>query len=145
MKNLKKRLSLNQSGVVLTMVMIVLLVMSIIISGVVFITVANLDNSQKAASHTETYYVAEGGINYLTQSFETYYATAPNTTSIEFFAAIDAYANTFPENNKQVLPFSDNKGKTSQALMWVVPLTVSDPAVHSYQLYSSGYMSIEFF
>jgi len=140
MKNIKKRLILNQSGVVLTMVMIVLLVMSIIISAVVFITVGNLNNSQKAASHTETYYVAEGGINYLTQSFETYYTTAPNTTSIEFFAAIDAYAGTFPENNKQILPFSDNKGKTSQALMWVVPLTVSDPAVHSYQLYSAGYI-----
>jgi hypothetical protein len=140
MKNLKKRLSLNQSGIVLTMVMIVLLIMSIIISAVVFITVTNLNNSQKAASHTETYYVAEGGINYLTQSFETYYSTAPDTNAIQFFAAIDAYAGTFPENNKQILPFSDNKGKTSQALMWVIPLTVSDPTVHSYQLYSSGYI-----
>lgn len=140
MKTLEERLTLNKSGVVLMSVMIILLVMTIIISGVVFITVANLENSQKTASHTETYYPAEGGVNYLTQTFETFYATVPTTTSTTFFTAIDAFAATYPVSNKQIVSFSNNKGKTSEARIWITPLTVTDPSVHRYQIFSDGYI-----
>lgn len=140
MKNEKSKLILNNSGVVLTTVLIMLLVMSIIISAVVFLTVGNLTKSKQTADHFETYYVAEGGINYLTKLIETQYASAPTTSSTAFFSNLDSYAATFPVTNKQSVSFSSNDGKTSQSLVWITPLTVTTPTVHSYMLYSSGYI-----
>ena len=140
MKNIKKRLSLDKSGVVLMSVMIILLVMTIIIAGIVFMTVANLESSQKTSDHTETYYVAEGGINYLTKVVSTQYAGAPTTSQTAFFTNLDNFVATYPVSNKQVISFSTNGGKTSQALVWITPLTVSNPTVHSYVLNASGYI-----
>ena len=47
MKNVRSKFNLNNSGVALTTVLIMLLVMSIIISAVVFLTVGNLNKSKK--------------------------------------------------------------------------------------------------
>lgn len=136
MLRLKQRFSLNKSGIVLMTVMIVLLVMTIIIAGVVFITVANLENSQKTATHTETYYVAEGGVNYLTSKLQVFYATAPTTSSTAFFTAMDNYVATYPISNKQIVSFANNNGKTSQALVWIEP----DQVNHRYKLCADGYI-----
>ncbi len=140
MKNVRSKFNLNNSGVALTTVLIMLLVMSIIISAVVFLTVGNLNKSKKTVDHFESYYVAEGGINYLTKLIETQYGIAPTTSSTAFFSNLDAYAATFPVSNKQAVSFSSNGGKTSQALVWITALTVTDPNVHSYKIYSSGYI-----
>jgi len=143
MKNSKPKVLTNHSGVVLTTVMIVLLVMSIIISAVVFLTVGNLTKSKQTADHIETYYVAEGGINYLTQIVEdkfTYYKTNSPTPMSTFFSNLDSLLTLYPEANKTNIPFSDNSGKSSYALVWITAGTTTSGTIHNYVLHSEGYI-----
>lgn len=139
MDKIKRKLTLNSSGVVLTYVMIVLLVMTIIISGVVFITVGNLEKSTKTSDHIETYYVAEGGINYLTQDFSNKSNELTISTRDAFFTAFNDYiSTTYALDANYTVPFSNNNNKASQALVWVTTLTSNDPDVLSYRLHSEG-------
>lgn len=143
MRTSKLKLSSNKSGVVLTTVMIVLLVMSIIISAVVFLTVGNLNKSKQTADHIETYYVAEGGINYLTQIVEDeflYHKTnTPNPMST-FFSNMDALLTTYPEASKTRINFSDNGGKASYADVWITAGYSATGSIHNYVLHSEGYI-----
>lgn len=143
MSKIKNRFSLNNSGVVLTTVMIMLLVMAIIISAVVFLTVGNLNKSKQTAEHMSTYYVAEGGINYLTQvvqdKFEYYKINTPNPMST-FFSNLDTLITLYPENNKLTVPFSDNAGKTSYAKVWITAGASGSGSIHNYVLHSEGYI-----
>jgi len=143
MNQLKRRLTMNKSGVVLTYVMIVLLVMTIIISGVVFITVGNLNKSTQTSDHMEAYYVAEGGINYLTQVVtEKYNYNKTNNPSpmSTFFTNMDSIVALYPVSNKLTIPFSDNGGKTSYAQVWISVITSETGTIHKYQLNSEGYI-----
>lgn len=139
----KQKFTLNNSGVVLTTVMIVLLVMTIIISAVVFLTVGNLKKSTQRSDHIETYYVAEGGINYLTKLVEDKYAyskTHSANSQSTFFSSMDSVTTLYPESSKVTVSFSDNGGKTSYAEVWVTLLSGGAESIHRYQLNSKGYI-----
>lgn len=61
----------NQRGVALITVLLVMLVMSILVTGVVVIAVSNYNQSKKTDEHSQAYYVAEAGVNFEVKSFET--------------------------------------------------------------------------
>jgi hypothetical protein len=132
----------NKSGVVLTTVMIMLLVMSIIISAVVFLTVGNLNKSKQTAEYMSAYYVAEGGINFLTKAFENKSNELTLTTSNAFFTAFESYfLSTYAQASNYNLTFATNNGKDSHAVVWITTLSSTDPNVRNYQLHSNGFIS----
>ena len=68
-----KRLDLrkDQRGIALITVLIIMLVMTILSTGVVIISVSNLNQTKTTLDHSQSYYVAEAGVNSLVSKFET--------------------------------------------------------------------------
>ena len=61
---------LNQRGVALITVLLVMLVLAILVTGVVYIAVSNYNQSRTKDEHAQAYYVAEAGINFQVKRFE---------------------------------------------------------------------------
>lgn len=64
-------LLLNNRGIALLTVLLVMLVLSILSTGVIVIAVANFDQTSTTVDHSQAYYVAEAGVNYQVSRFET--------------------------------------------------------------------------
>jgi len=61
---------LNHRGVALVTVLLVMLVLTILTTGVVVIAVSNFNQSSTTVDHKQSYYVAEAGINYQVNAYE---------------------------------------------------------------------------
>lgn len=71
MRNLLNKMSLNNRGMALVTVLMIMLVLSILTTGVVVIAVANYDQTSTTVEHSQAYYVAEAGVSYQVKRFET--------------------------------------------------------------------------
>ena len=85
---------LNNRGMALLTVMLVMLVLSILTTGVIVISVANFDQTSTTVDHSEAYYVAEAGINYQVSILETTVQTmlTEKKTTKQILDWIDSWA-----------------------------------------------------
>ena len=97
-------LNLNHRGMALVTVLLVMLVLTILTTGVVVIAVSNYRQSSTTVDHNQAYYVAEAGVNYQVKNFE---STLDNMIALKKTSAqIDAGINTWvnaSKSNSQVL------------------------------------------
>ena len=97
-------LNLNHRGMALVTVLLVMLVLTILTTGVVVIAVSNYRQSSTTVDHNQAYYVAEAGVNYQVKNFE---STLDNMIALKMTSAqIDAGINTWvsaSNSNSQVL------------------------------------------
>lgn len=84
-------LRLNNRGVALVTVLMVMLVLSILSTGVIVIAVANFDQTSTTVEHSQAYYVAEAGVNYQVKRFENLTAqmVAANYDTSDIIDAVD--------------------------------------------------------
>lgn len=84
-------LRLNNRGIALVTVLIVMLVLSILSTGVIVIAVANFDQTSTTVEHSQAYYVAEAGVNYQVKRFEnlTSAMVAADYDTTDIITAID--------------------------------------------------------
>lgn len=61
---------LNSRGMALVTVIIVMLVLTILTTGIIVISVANFRQTNTTVEHNQAYYVAEAGVNYQVRMFE---------------------------------------------------------------------------
>ena len=61
---------LNRRGMALATVLLVMLVLMLLASGVVIIGTSNLKQSKTTVDHSQAYYVAEAGVNYLVKDLD---------------------------------------------------------------------------
>ena len=96
MRNLVTKTRLNNRGMALLTVLMVMLVLSILSTGVIVIAVANFDQTSTTVEHSQAYYVAEAGVNYQVSRFETLTSTMVNDDydTTEIIAAINAMIGT---------------------------------------------------
>jgi len=84
---------LNHRGVAMVTVLLIMLVLTILTTGVVVIAVANFNQSSTTVDHKQSYYVAEAGINYQVKSYESTVATlvGNGSTAAQISAGIDTW------------------------------------------------------
>lgn len=91
-------LNLNHRGMALVTVLLVMLVLTILTTGVVVIAVSNYRQSSTTVDHNEAYYVAEAGVNYKVKEFESLVASKlPDSTSNQIILAIETWTKKVDE------------------------------------------------
>lgn len=134
---------LNKKGVALITVVLFFLVLVTLLSGLLFATINNLENTQTAQRHTSVYYVAESGINLQVSRFiDTFeQARSENWTISKLENEIIALKNLINDTENTVL-LKDNLGKNSYAEIIITgPHTDSEfPSYTFYSIQSTGHI-----
>jgi len=83
----------NNKGVALVTVLLVMLVLTILTTGVIAISMSNYNQSSTTVDHKQAYYVAEAGVNYQVKMFEATVNTliAANKNSAEINEGINTW------------------------------------------------------
>ena len=83
----------NNRGIALVTVLLIMLVLTILTTGVVVIGISNFNQSSTTVEHNQAYYVAEAGVNYQVETFETQINAliAAKKNSAEIDAGINAW------------------------------------------------------
>ncbi len=75
LKPRRVNLKTDQRGIALITVLIIMLVLTILSTGVIVISVSNLNQTKTTVDHNQSYYVAEAGVNAMVSKFESNLAT----------------------------------------------------------------------
>lgn len=83
----------NNKGIALVTVLLVMLVLTILTTGVIAISMSNYNQSSTSVDHKQAYYVAEAGVNYQVEMFEATVNSmiASNKNSAEINAGINTW------------------------------------------------------
>ena len=92
----------NHRGIALVTVLLVMLVLTILTTGIVVVAVSNYNQSKKSDEHSQAYYVAEAGVNFEVKSLESKIndLMALNNSPVSILAGIDAWIATSGTNQQ---------------------------------------------
>lgn len=85
---------LNHRGVALVTVLLVMLVLTILTTGVVVVSMNNYNQSSKTVDHNQAYYVAEAGVNYQVKMLETLVTANAKSTITQFNTALETWISS---------------------------------------------------
>jgi len=92
-------LKTDHRGIALITVLIIMLVLTILSTGVVIISVSNLNQTKTTLDHSQSYYVAEAGVNYVVKKFEDKVdgLIAAKTPLSQVLTALQTWDNSFAD------------------------------------------------
>lgn len=138
---MKKREILNNNGMALLTVILVFLVLTVLMSGTLAMTNANLKNSVVTKNHTAAFYASEAGLTKVSSDFETeldYLVNqTPSLSATAFLAAVNSY---IASNASETINLSNNNGESSYADVNMDYVEIDSDGFHIFTITSEGYI-----